>query len=565
MAVKRKWWQEAVFYQIYPRSFADSNGDGVGDFDGMRAKLGYLKSLGIGAIWLSPHYPSPMVDCGYDVSDYCDVAPEYGGLESFQRFLADAHAHGIRVILDLVLNHTSDQHRWFQESRKDQVNPKRDWYIWKPGRNGGPPNDWVSAFGGPAWEFDQQTGEYYYHYFFKEQPDLNWDLPEVQAAMWDVVRFWLKMGVDGFRLDAVGTIFEVEDWRDNCLNFGLDDIFLANRTAETDEQKMAVAEKWNKLFANQVDQPRLHGLMKSLRKVVDEFEDRVLLGEAEDLALYGNGMDELHMVFNFPLLEPERLTAGIVAQNQNARLPRIPEGGWAANTLGNHDSPRMFNRFGDGTNSERMARLHLLLMLTLQGTPVLYYGEEIGMTDWIIQDVARLRDSYSLGYFEMEKRIMGSSEEVAATVAASAGRDKCRTPLQWKDAANAGFCPAGRDPWLPVNPNFAQGVNVEGQEQNPGSLLNYYRRAIAFRNAQESLRLGTYQVVPQVDPRILAFQRNLERNTSTVILNFSSETVESPIPPPKQQLCFSTRDQNLEAIESLLKPFEGRIYIHQEG
>jgi alpha-glucosidase len=302
-----KWWQRAVFYQIYPRSFADGNADGIGDFPGMTARLDYLRDLGIDAIWLSPHYPSPFLDCGYDISDFVDVGPEYGTLEDFTLFLHEAHARGIRVILDLVLNHTSDQHPWFVESRSSCNNPRRDWYIWRDSKDDGPPNNWVSIFGGSAWERDPRTGQYYYHAFLKEQPDLNWRNPEVKRAMWDVVRFWLDLGVDGFRLDAIATIFEHPALPDHSLPLAPDEVVNAN---------MLPMEEYQQLMRFQIQQLGLHELMQELRALVDEYPgDRVLVGEDEDVAFHGTGDDELHLIFNFPLMRVERLSPAHIRAN----------------------------------------------------------------------------------------------------------------------------------------------------------------------------------------------------------------------------------------------------------
>jgi alpha-glucosidase len=292
------WWQKGVFYQIYPRSFADGNGDGIGDFYGMIERLDYLRELGIDAVWLSPHYPSPNADCGYDVADYVGVAPEYGTLDDFERFLDGAHQRGIRVILDLVLNHTSDQHPWFIESKSSRDNQKRDWYVWRDGKEGGPPNNWYSSFGGSAWEYDSVTEQYYYHYFLKEQPDLNWRNPAVKRALWDAVCFWLDRGVDGFRLDAIGTIFERPDFADQTAEFTQRELVQALHAAQTQEEQERLAEYWKIMFEYQLDQPGVHELMQELRALVDEYSDRMLVGESEDIAYYGDGTNELHLAFN---------------------------------------------------------------------------------------------------------------------------------------------------------------------------------------------------------------------------------------------------------------------------
>ncbi len=385
---RHRWWQRAVFYQIYPRSFADGNGDGIGDFPGMTARLDYLRDLGIDAIWLSPHYPSPFLDCGYDISDYTGVGPEYGTLADFTTLLHAAHERGIRVILDLVLNHTSDQHPWFQESRASRTNPKRDWYVWRDGKNGGPPNNWASIFGGSAWTHDPLTDQYFYRAFLKEQPDLNWRNPEVKQAMWDMVRFWLDLGGDGFRLDAIATIFEHADLPDQTLTASPDDVVDANMLSMADYQQ---------LMQFQIQQPGLHDVMQELRALIDTYPgDRVLVGEDELVAFHGTGDDELHLVFNFPLMRTERLLPAHIRANQTMRLSELPPGAWPCNTLGNHDTPRVWSRYGDGMHDAERARLHLALLLTLKGTPFLYNGEEIGMTDLRLTSLDEIRDTAAI-------------------------------------------------------------------------------------------------------------------------------------------------------------------------
>jgi alpha-glucosidase len=329
------WWQQAVFYQIYPRSFADGNGDGIGDFAGIIAHLDYLRDLGVDALWLAPHYPSPFLDCGYDITDYTGVGPEYGTLEDFVRFLQAAHARRLRVIIDSVLNHTSDQHPWFAASRSRRDHPQRDWYIWRdPAPGGGPPNNWASIFGGSAWTYDEPTGQYYYHAFLPAQPDLNWRNPAVKAAIWDALRFWLDLGVDGFRLDAIATIFEHPALPDHTLPIAADEVVDANQLP---------AEQYRELLRFQLKQPGLHELMQELRALVDRYPgERVLVGEEDDLAFHGAGDDELHLVFNFPLMQAERLTPAQIRANQALRLAALPPGAWPCNTLGNHDASRLW-------------------------------------------------------------------------------------------------------------------------------------------------------------------------------------------------------------------------------
>ncbi|GAP05948.1 glycosidase [Anaerolinea thermolimosa] len=549
------WWQKAVFYQIYPRSFADGNGDGIGDFQGILAKLDYLKHLGIDAIWLSPHYPSPLFDCGYDVADYCSVAPEYGTLELFEQFLEEAHRRDLRVILDLVLNHTSDQHPWFLESRSSRDHPRRDWYIWRDGKNGGPPNNWYSTFGGSAWEYDPATDQYYYHFFFKQQPDLNWRNPEVKAAMWDAVRFWLKMGVDGFRLDAVGTIFEVEDLRGQKAPVSHDELLVMSYKAKTREEQAQTERLWHSMFKYQVDLPEVHDLMKELRRVVDEFPGRVLVGETEDIRFYGNGRDELHLNFNFPLMETRRITPAWVRRNQRRRLSRLPDGAWPCNTLGNHDSPRMLSRFGDGEHDREIARVNLALILTLKGTPFLYNGEEIGMSDYLFTDVSKFRDQLGIFYYNLLKSHPDLVDpEEAALIAARGGRDKCRTPLQWENTVNAGFSPEGVEPWLPVNPDYAQGVNVADQEADQGSLLNFYRTMLRIRRENPALMAGEYEPLG-TDAACLSFLRIAEEQTLLVVLNMSEKKRRLNLKVPGQmELVFSSHRS--QGTEMVFEPFE---------
>lgn len=541
---ERKWWQRAVFYQIYPRSFADGNGDGIGDFAGMIAKLDYLQALGIDAIWLSPHYPSPFLDCGYDIADYTAVAPEYGTLADFKAFLTGAHARGIRVVLDFVLNHSSDQHAWFQESWASRTNSKRDWYIWRDGRAGGPPNNWASIFGGSAWEYDSVTDQYYYHAFLKEQPDLNWRNPQLKRAMWEAARFWLDLGVDGFRLDAIGTIFEHPDLPDHTLARSANEILDANAMHK---------EEYAQLLAYQLKQPGLHELMQELRALVDAYPgDRVLLGEDQDVAFHGNG-DELHLVFNFPLLETTRLTPAHIRANQARRLAELPPGAWPCNTLGHHDAPRLWSRFGDGVNNDALARLHVALLLTMKGTPFLYNGEEIGMADLELTSIEQFRDTAAIKQYQVLTTQFGQAPAAALQAVIASTRDRCRSPLQWSSAPNGGFSPAGVATWLPVHTNHAVGVNVADQESDPASLLNFYRRLLRLRRTTPALIDGDYQVVNEQNDEVLTFVRH---DTATgqrclVLLNFSAQTqpVRLDLGTNQARLLFSSSDQASQTVD----------------
>jgi alpha-glucosidase len=523
---KIKWWQTAVFYQIYPRSFADGNGDGIGDFKGITDKLDYLSDLGIDAIWLSPHFPSPNWDCGYDISDYTDVAPEYGALGDFKYFLAESHKRNIRVILDLVLNHTSDEHSWFLESKSSRDNPKADWYVWVDT----PPNNWQSCFDGDAWTYSPERGQYYYHYFMKQQPDLNWHNPEVKKAMWDAARFWLDLGVDGFRLDAIGTIYEDPDLTPHNVPMNLAELRRFSETAKTPQEIELKDKYWHDMFKNQWAGPGLHELMKELHSILDEYDgDRMLVGEDENIDFMGNGDDELQLVFNFSLMRTKRITPEHIRRNQKERLTQLealPVKGWGCNTLGNHDSPRMYNHYGDKRHDADLARLHAALLLTLKGTPFLYNGEEIGMTDLIITDPTRLRDTMASWYYDRMANELNVDPTEAALRAGEMTRDKNRTPMQWSNKPNGGFSPDDVETWLPVNPNYKKGINVKDQQQNPASLLNYYKQLLRVRKNTPALIEGEYIPLQDDAEEYFTFLRTTEEQTVLVVLNFSEKQLD---------------------------------------
>jgi alpha-glucosidase len=422
------WWQLGIIYQLYPRSFRDSNDDGIGDLPGVIERLDYLKWLGIDALWLSPIHPSPMKDFGYDISDYLDIDPLFGTLADFDALVVKAHERGLRIILDFVPNHTSDQHPWFVESRSSRHNLKRGWYIWRdPASDGGPPNNWLSRFGGSAWAWDAATGQYYYHAYLEEQPDLNWRNPEVKTAMFEVLRFWLDRGVDGFRVDAIKQLIEDEQLRSNPPNPDY-------RSGQSPYRQ------WLPLYTT--DQPEVHDILIQMRRVLDEYAERMMMAEIYDLPLdrlmayYGAEGKEAHMPFNFELIrlpwDARVIAAGIAAYE--AALPLY---GWPNWVLGNHDQPRIASRVGPA-----QARVAAMLLLTLRGTPTLYYGDEIGMQDVEIPP-GLMQDPW-------EKNVPGLR----------LGRDPARTPMQWDKSLNAGFT-QGR-PWLPVARDFPF-VNVSGR------------------------------------------------------------------------------------------------------
>ena len=583
---EHKWWQTAVFYQIYPRSFADGNGDGIGDFKGIIQKLDYLSDLGVDALWLSPHFPSPNWDCGYDISDYTNVAPEYGTLEDFKNFLAESHKRNMRVILDLALNHTSDEHPWFLESRSSRDNPKSDWYVWLDtplleGEGQGvrvPPNNWQSYFDGDAWTYVPERDQYYYHYFMKQQPDLNWHNPAVKKAMWDAARFWLDLGVDGYRLDAIATIYEDPRLTPHKVPMDLAELRRASELAQTPAEKKKMDRYWRDMFKYQRDGAGLHDLMKELRGVLDEYDgERMLVGEDDDIRYMGNGDDELHLVFNFPLMKTERITPGHVRLNQKERLTQLealPLKGWPCNTLGNHDTSRVYTHYADKRHDADLARLHAALVLTLKGTPFLYDGEEIGMTDLIITDPAKLRDTMATWYYDRIVNELKVPSEEAARRAGEMSRDKNRTPMQWTDDPNGGFSPKGVETWLPVNPNHQTGINVKEQSRNPNSLLNYYKHLLRVRRNTPALIVGEYVPLHKTAKNYFAFLRVTSKQTVLVILNFSDARLALDFSRAKEirqsglRILFSSaeRSTKIKSPRGLeIGPFEAFVAEVQTG
>ena len=480
------WWQRGIIYQIYPRSFMDSNGDGVGDLRGLSSRLDYLRGLGVDAVWLSPIFPSPMKDFGYDVSDYTGIHPLFGTLEDFDLLIREAHAQKIKLVLDFVPNHTSDQHPWFIESRSSRDNPKRDWYIWRdPALGGGPPNNWLSNFGGSAWEYDPKTEQYYYHAFLREQPDLNWRNPQVIEAMLNVLRLWLERGVDGFRVDVLWHLIKDEQFRDNPVN----------------PDWREGADPYQRLLELQTtDQAEVHAVVTRMRRLVDQYQDRVLIGEiylpVERLVkYYGVNLSGVHVPFNFQLLLAKwhaRDIARIISQYEAA----LPKGGWPNWVLGNHDRPRIVSRVGS-----KQARVAAMLLLTLRGTPTLYYGDEIGMHDVEIPP-EKVQDPF-------EKNVPGRG----------LGRDPQRTPMQWSAAKNAGFT-AGK-PWLPIAEDYAQN-NVEAERDDSFSILSLYMQLINVRRGEPALEVGELERIDTAGDLLTYIRRDGE-SAFLVALNFGSE------------------------------------------
>lgn len=528
------WWQRAVIYQIYPRSFQDTTGNGVGDLQGVIDRLDYLapqveSALGVDAIWISPFYPSPMADFGYDVSDYCDVHPELGDLATFDRLVAEAHRRGMRVIIDYVPNHTSDQHPWFLESRSSRHSPKRNWYIWRdPRPDGSPPNNWGSVFGGPAWTFDARTGQYYLHQFLKEQPELNWREPAVRAAMMDVLRFWLERGVDGFRMDVVGMIIKDRDLRDNP----------PDPHAPPDLLPDDLYSRQLHLYNG--DQVEVFDILRDFRRLLDSYGERCAIGEVwyslpRWVRFYGDNGDGLHMPFNFRLMHVP-WAAQAVRRSVDELEAALPSFAWPNYVLGNHDSPRLASRRG-----QAQARVAAMLLLTLRGTPTLYYGDELGMLNGQIPP-EKMQDPYGL------------------RLGPERSRDPARTPMQWDDSLYAGFSTV--ESWLPVHPDYTR-RNVAAQSQDPTSSLSFYRTLLRLRRASPALLAGRYRSLDVGEADCFVYLREHPDERLLVALNFGEQERNIALPGGDTgSLVLSTFLDRSEkgALKNLkLRPHEGLL------
>jgi alpha-glucosidase len=493
------WWQKGIIYQIYPRSFQDSYGDGVGDLPGIIQRLDYIKSLNVETIWISPIYPSPMHDFGYDVADYTNIHPMFGTMQDFDRLLVEIHRRDMKLILDLVPNHTSDEHPWFIESRSSRANPKRDWYIWRdPAPDGGPPNNWLSVFGGPAWTYDEKTGQYYLHQFVKQQPELNYRNPDVLPAMLEVMRFWLDKGVDGFRVDVIWFMVKDAEFRDEPPNPDWDGVW--------------PYQKLKHIYTQ--NQPGVHDIIRKMRAVLAEYGDRLMVGEIvlpleELMRYYGKNNDECHLPFNFQLVFTIEDHQPWVWQAQTARQfveryeAALPAGAWPNWVLGNHDFPRVATRVG-----RDQARVANMLLLTLRGTPTTYYGEEIGMENVQIPPEF-VQDPPAV-----------NMPEIAEVI----GRDPVRTPMQWADSANAGFATEGVTPWLPLADDYLE-RNVAKQERDSTSMLNLYRALTSLRRTEPALNVGDYASVEAGVDDVFAYLRTaLRADRFLVVLNFGGDT-----------------------------------------
>ena len=523
------WWQKGFVYQIYPLSYQDTTGDGYGDLPGITRRLDYVASLGAAAIWLSPIYPSPMTDWGYDVADYQGIDPIFGNMKDFDQLLTEVHRRDMRLILDLVPNHTSDIHPWFLESRTSRDNPHRDWYIWRdPAPDGGPPNNWVSYFGS-AWKFDPRTGQYYFHQFMETQPELNYRNPAVLQAMLGNMRFWLDKGVDGFRVDVIALLAK-------------DERFLDEPTNPMYETLRASYHSLDHIYTQ--DQPRVHDYIRAFRSLLDEKPGRVMLGELDPIpnlmSYYGQDLDECHLPFNFNLLRM-RWDASTLRKTIDAYLSSVPAGAWPNWVLGNHDQPRVASRVG-----RDQARVAQMLLLTMHGTPICYYGDELGMANGPIPP-NRIRDS--------------AAEDPAAAI--SRTRDPERTPMQWDGGPNAGFTARGVEPWLPVAPDHGH-VNVATEDRDERSVLNLFRRLSGLRREQAALSVGSFRLVDLGASDVVAYVREHEATKLLVLLNIGAkpQQVDARSVGARADVLVSTemdRDEVVELRDVELRANEGLL------
>lgn len=551
--MNKVWWKEAVAYQIYPRSFMDSNGDGIGDLNGIILKLDYLKALGIDVIWVSPFYKSPNDDCGYDISDYKDIMDEFGTMEDFDRLLEEVHKRGMKLIADLVINHTSDEHPWFIESRSSVDHPKRDWYIWRDGVNGAEPNNWESIFSGSAWEYDENTGQYYMHLFSKKQPDLNWENAEVREALYEMVNWWLDKGIDGFRVDAISHIKKEEGLTDMTNPHGL---------------------KYVSSFDKHMNVEGIHPLLDDLKANTFDKYDIMTVGEAngvkiEDAHLWvGEEEGKFNMVFQFEHLGlwKDNGDQGTDVRQLKKILTKWQKGlegvGWNALYIENHDLARIVSTLGDDQNYWKESATSLGMMyFMMKGTPFIYQGQEIGMTNVQFDKVEDYQDVQSTGLY-YSKLEQGMSHEDIMEIIWATARGNSRTPMQWNDGVNSGFTTG--TPWLAVNPNY-QTINVEAQEEDPDSILNFYKEMIALRKSEDIFVYGTYDLVFEDHQEIYAYTRTLGEKRVLILCNLTNKqtsiNLEKITVSTDQLLLSNIPVEEHESIQELtLKPFEARIY-----
>jgi oligo-1,6-glucosidase len=542
----RTWWKEAVIYQIYPRSFNDSNGDGIGDIPGIIEKLDYIKELGVDVIWLSPIYQSPNDDNGYDISDYYNIMDEFGTMDDFDALLKGIHERGMKLVMDLVVNHTSDEHKWFEESRKSKDNPYRDYYIWEPEI----PNNWQSFFSGPAWELDEQTGEYYLHLFTKKQPDLNWENPKVREEVYKMMRFWLDKGIDGFRMDVIPLISKRLDWPDaDFSNF---------------------AKVVEEVYANG---PRLHEFLQEMNREVLSHYDILTVGEAPgvppELAnLYvGESRKELNMIFHFGHMFLDWGTDKYDYKDWNLNEFKdvfftwhkaLGEEGWVSPFLDNHDFSRMVSRWGnDGEYRVQSAKMLATLILSLRGTPSVYMGSEIGMTNVAFESIEDYDDVETRNAYKAYKEAGRDMDKFMEAVHKQS-RDNVRTPIQWDDTDNAGFTTG--TPWIGVNPNYTQ-INAQAVLADQDSIFYYYQKMLGVRKAHSTLVYGDFELIDQGSDQLFAYRRWDAEGEFFIYLNFSSEELRTlPRPQTKYLDLVIGNYSDAEQHELILRPWEARVY-----
>ena len=562
----KKWWQSAVVYQIYPRSFADTDGNGVGDLGGILEHLDHLEKLGVDVVWISPVYPSPMDDNGYDISDYHDVDPVFGSMADLDTLVKELHARGIKLVMDLVVNHTSDEHPWFIESRSGPDSPKRDWYWWRPARDGtvpgepgSEPNNWGSFFSGPAWEYDEDSGDYYMHLFSKKQPDLNWENPEVRHAVYDMMRWWLDRDIDGFRMDVINLIS-----KDPALPDG----------------KVRPGERFATLGRQVLDGPRIHEYLAEMHREVFAGIERPLLlvGETLDVSIdearkyTDQDRQELDMVFQLEHLQIDRGASKWDVLPFDMRLLRgslaawqegLADVGWNSLYWDNHDRPRVVSRFGDDREfRERSAKLLATVLHLQRGTPYIYQGQELGMCNFPFTSIEQFADIESINYYE-ESVAMGEDPEAVLASLRSRSRDNGRTPMQWDASPNAGFT-TGR-PWLPVNPNYPE-VNAASQVDDPTSVFSYHGDLIRLRHDEPVVALGDFTLDEPDDPQLFAFTRRHDGEELRVVANFSGDAAEVP---PRLQRATADSPVVLANVEephdsTTLEPWEARVFLRRQ-
>lgn len=547
--MKKTWWKESVVYQIYPRSFMDSNNDGIGDIKGITSKLDYLKNLGIDVIWLSPVFKSPNDDNGYDISDYEDIMDEFGTMSDFDELLSEAHNRGIKIIMDLVVNHSSDEHKWFVEARKSKDNPYRDYYIWRDGKDGSTPNNWDSIFSGSAWEYDEETNQYFLHLFSKKQPDLNWENENLRQAVYSMMKFWLDKGIDGFRMDVCNLFSKAE---------GLPDIG---------------EEGPEGIYMNG---PKIHDYLHEMNKEVLSKYDIMTVGETPGVSpkhardYVGEDRDELNMVFHFELMDlpnasdkfykkPYKLTdIKNIFMKWYDGLENI---GWNSLFMNNHDQPRMVSRFGNDSKYRiESAKMLATLIHTFKGTPYIYQGEEIGMTNICFDDIKKYRDIETINYYN--EKIKNEDEKSLIERIKITSRDNARTPMQWDNNLNGGFSKA--TPWIDVNPNYKQ-INVKESLEDSNSIFNYYKELIKLRHNNDTIVYGDVKLIYPENESIFAYTRNLEDEQLMVVLNFYENEIDFKIPDnidiDKLEIILSNYKDKVIKNETIkLRPYEAIVY-----